>query len=110
MPGFCSSISNNIDCVFGHNADFSGNPDPNDTNGLQTNGELWIGTTALNAGGTHVNVGNIVSPGGTITVGYSSPNITVDLAGGSTGVDSFAMQTGTSPVVPTAAGLVTFNG
>jgi len=34
----------------------------------------------------------------------------VSLAGGGLAVDSFAMQTGTSPVVPTALGLVTFNG
>lgn len=34
----------------------------------------------------------------------------VTLAGGSTGVDSFAVQAGTSPVVPDGAGLVTFNG
>jgi hypothetical protein len=54
--------------------------------------------------------GSITSPLGTITVGYSSPNITLDLVGGSTAVDSFAMQTGTSPVVPTVAGLVTFSG
>jgi hypothetical protein len=47
---------------------------------------------------------------------FNSAEFTVDangfvsLAGGGLAVDSFAMQTGTSPVVPTAAGLVTFNG
>lgn len=34
----------------------------------------------------------------------------VSLVGGSVGASSFAMQTGTSPVVPTAGGLVTVNG
>ncbi len=34
----------------------------------------------------------------------------VSLIGGGAAVDSFAMQTGTSPVVPNGAGLVTFNG
>lgn len=34
----------------------------------------------------------------------------VSLAGGGQAIDSIAVQTGTSPVVPTAAGLVTFNG
>jgi len=112
MPGFASSVSNNIECVFAANADFStaNNSEPNDTNGLVTNGKLWIGSTALNAGGTHINVGSITSPNATITVGYSSPNITLDLAGGTIDVDSFAMQTGTSPVFPNATGLVTFNG
>ncbi len=73
---------------------------------MTTNGELWIGSTA----GRHVKKGSITSPNGTITIGYSSPNITLDLAGGSIGVDSIAVQTGTSPIVPTAAGLVTING
>lgn len=47
---------------------------------------------------------------------FNSTEFTVDgngfvsLIGGSLAVDSFAMQTGTSPVVPTVAGLVTFNG
>lgn len=73
---------------------------------MTTNGELWIGSTAL----PHVKKGAITSPMGTLTVGYSDPNITIDMAGGSTGIDSIGMQTGTSPVVPTGAGLLTFNG
>lgn len=54
--------------------------------------------------------GSITSPLGTITVGYSSPNITLDLAGGGAAIDEIAVQTGTSPIVPTAGGLVTING
>jgi len=94
--------------LVGKNADFTQDVGPNanssESNGLVTNGQLWIGATSTNAGGTHINVGSITSPNGTLTVGYSSPNITLDLAGGTTGVDSFAMQTGTSPVLPNAAG------
>ncbi len=47
---------------------------------------------------------------------FNSNQFTVDangfvsLAGAGLAVDSFAMQTGTSPVVPAATGLVTFNG
>lgn len=47
---------------------------------------------------------------------FNSAEFTVDasgfvsLAGGGLAVDSFAVQTGTSPVVPTGAGLVNFNG
>lgn len=79
---------------------------------MDTDGQLWIGSTASDRpnNGGHVRLGFITSPLGTLDIDYSSPNITIDLAGGSTGVDSFAMQTGTSPVVPTIAGLVTFNG
>ncbi len=73
---------------------------------MTTNGELWIGSTAAR----HVKKGSITSPNGSITIGYSSPNITLDLAGGQEAIDSIAVQTGTSPIVPTAAGLVTING
>lgn len=80
MPGFVSSISNSNEAVFANNADFSGSTDPTELNGLQTDGDLWIGSTAVNAGGTHINVGNITSPLGTLTVGYTSPDITLDVA------------------------------
>lgn len=98
------------DVVYANNADFStaGAGGGSASNGLQTNGQLWIGSTATNAGGTHVNVGQMTSPLGTLSIGYSSPNITIDLSGGSTGIDSIAVPNGTSPVFPTAAGLLTF--
>lgn len=87
MPGFLSSISNGEEIVFAENADFSGNVDPSQANGLQTNGQLWIGTTTPNAGGTQINVGTITSPDGSVTVGYASPNITLQVAGGTTTVE-----------------------
>lgn len=84
MPGFSStsSVGNNTNCVFAYNGDFSGSAQASDANGLQFNGQLWIGTTVVNPNNTHINVGRILSPGGTITVGYTSPNITLDLVGG----------------------------
>ena len=93
--------------MYADNVDFTG---VTRTNTITTNGQLLIGASSANAGGNHINVGLLTSPSGTLTIGYSSPNITLDLAGGSVGVDSFAMQTGTSQVIPTAAGLVTFSG
>jgi len=42
---------------------------------MTTNGQLWIGATAAR----HVRLGSIVSPSGTINVGYSAPNITLDV-------------------------------
>lgn len=99
--------------LVGKNADFTQVDGPNaassESNGLVTNGKLWIGSTAVNAGGTHVNVGTLTSPLGTVAIGYSSPNITLDLAGGGTAIERVALQTGTSPIVP-AAGTITFNG
>lgn len=38
------------------------------------------------------------------------PNGLVSLAGGGQAIDSIAVQTGTSPVIPTVAGLITING
>lgn len=73
---------------------------------MTTNGQLWIGSTIAR----HVRLGQLTSPNGTLSIGYSAPNITLDLAGGSTGIDSIGVQTGTSPVVPNASGLLTFNG
>lgn len=71
------------DVVYANNADFSvaGAGGGSETNGLQTNGQLWIGRTAVNVGGTHVSVGNLTSPDASVTIGYSAPNIT--LAAGS---------------------------
>lgn len=72
MAGFDNDI------CFAVNADFSQSDNQNvlEANGLVTNGKMWIGSTALNAGGTHINVGSLTSPNNSITFGYSSPNIT----------------------------------
>jgi len=101
--GGFSSITGDEKIVSADNASFDGTERDGK---LTTNGQLWVGSTAS----PHVKKGSITSPLGTLTVGYSSPNITLDLSGGSVGVDSIAVQTGTSPVLPTAAGLVTING
>jgi hypothetical protein len=95
------------DTMFARNWDFRGGFPVNPQ--VTASGQLPIGTGNTRPA-SEILVGQIVSPGGTITVGYSSPNITIDLAGGSVGIDSIAVQTGTSPIVPTGAGLVTFNG
>jgi len=110
MPGFVSSISNKNDAVFAKNADFTLSADPSSQNGLITDGQLWIGHTDANLDAQHVFVGQLTSPNNTITIGYSSPNITLDLAGGGTAIDSFTPDNGTTPVVPNAAGNVSILG
>ena len=73
------------DIMFAKNADFTqaDNQAVSENNGLITNGQMWIGTTIANAGGTHINVGSITSPDGSITFGYVSPNITAQVTAGS---------------------------
>jgi hypothetical protein len=78
------------------------------TGNAGTSTETWTIQRTQAAG---VSAANIVG-----LAAFNSAQFTVDangfvsLAGGGEAVDSFAMQTGTSPVVPTGAGLVTFNG
>lgn len=94
------------------NLNFDHTAGPPHTGVYASNGDLAIGSTAdPNIAAVR---GQIVSPGGTITVGYSSPNITLDLAGGSLAIDTITVDNstvpGTNPVLPTAAGNVTITG
>lgn len=104
------------DVLVGKNADFSQADAPNsqssESNGLVTNGDLWIGSTALNAGSTHVNVGNITSS--SLTIGYSSPDITIETNGGGSPIEQVTVDNstlpGTNPVLPTGSGNITITG
>lgn len=101
------------DVLVGKNADFSQASAPNSTssesNGLVTDGKLWIGSGVLNVGGTHINAGSITSPMGTLIIGYSSPNITIDIDTAGPVLTQIVVQAGISPVTPTA-GSITING
>lgn len=75
MAGFDNDI------VYAANADFTraDNQVPSETNGLITNGQLWIGRTAVNAGGTHIDVGTLTGTSGiTITNGAGTIAIAVN--------------------------------
>ena len=72
---------------------------------VMTNGQLLIGKT--NSGAV---AGSLTSTGGTITVTPGAGTLNIDLAGGTVAVDSFSPDSGTDPVVPTAAGLVNDKG
>jgi len=76
MAGFENDVG------FSKNYDFTAadNQNTSEANGLISDGQLWIGSTAKNIGGTHINVGGLTSPNSTILIGYSSPNITLDTA------------------------------
>ena len=68
-------------------------------------GQLPIGT----GGSPAIEVGLITSPLGTIDIGYSNPNITIDLMGGGIGIQEFNVDVGAN-VVPTVGGIVTVTG
>jgi C1q domain len=97
MAGFANDV------VFANNGDFSiaGSNKGQIANGLLTNGQMWIGTTSTNAGGTHINVGSLTSPDSSITISYSSPNITL-VANASGGL--LHTLTGNSGVATASAG------
>ncbi len=48
---------------------------------MDTDGQLWIGATASDRAdnGGHVRLGQLTSPLGTMDIGYSAPNITMDV-------------------------------
>ena len=77
MAGYFNGVVNAKNADFTQTNPFSAD----ESNGLVADGELWIGSTATNAGGTHINVGQLTSPDGSITIGYSSPNITLQASG-----------------------------
>lgn len=76
MAGFRNS--GNIDVLFVDNVDFTGAAIPSPT--ITTDGQLIIGSTAA----PNLKIGAITSPTGTVTIGYSSPNITLDVPGAGT--------------------------
>lgn len=77
MPGFANSPTGET-IMWVDNVDFSGAVIPTTT--VTTDGQLLIGSTAT----PHIRVGTLSSPDSSITVGYSSPNVTIQVAGGST--------------------------
>lgn len=89
--------------MFADNVDFSGSATPAPQ--ITADGQLLIGSTAA----PNIRPGTITSTGGTIDVTYSLPNINLEVDASVIGVLEVNLQTGTTPIVPTA-GAITFNG
>jgi len=66
-----SSVTGDETIMFADNVSFDGTQRGGK---VTTNGQLLIGATAS----PHIKVGSLTSPNATITIGYSSPNITLD--------------------------------
>lgn len=71
MAGFSNDI------MYADNVNFAGGK----TATVLTNGELLIGDTSS----PHIKVGTITSPDSSVTIGYSSPNITLIVSGSTVG-------------------------
>jgi len=107
MGGFSTVTGDPIGCVVtADNVSFDGT---RRGGALTTNGQLLVGSTVL----PHIRVGTITSPLGTVSIGYSSPNITIDVTGGANPIEKVNVDTttgaGTNPVLP-AAGAITVTG
>jgi hypothetical protein len=74
MPGF-TGVTGGESIMYADNCSFDGTER---TGAMTTDGQLFIGATAA----PHIKKGVLTSPGGTISIGYSSPNITLDVSGG----------------------------
>lgn len=106
MPGFQRDTTGATDqnVVYADNYDFSGSSAPRPK--VSATGQLPIGTGASPA----IAVGNITSPLGTLTIGYSNPNITIDLKGGGVAIDQIQVQTGLTPITPDGNGQIILSG
>lgn len=82
-----SSVTGDETIMFADNASFDGTQRGGK---MITNGQLWVGATSS----PHVKLGGITSPLGTLTIGYSSPNITLDIPGGGFTVQHLTADTG----------------
>lgn len=107
MPGYSidSSGVTTQNIVYADNVDFTGTPIGGVTRQVTANGQLLIGNSVF----PNIRTGTITSPLGTLSIGYSAPNITLDIVGGAVAIEKIALQTGTTPVVP-SGGIITFNG
>ncbi len=72
--------------------------------GVASNGQLPIGSIGS------APVLNTLTAGTGVTITNGPGTITVGLTGGGISIDSIGTQTGTNPITPTGAGLVTING
>jgi hypothetical protein len=97
MAGFKS------DTVYADNVDFTGSSLP--TPQVTANGQLLIGSAVA----PNIRVATL-TPGPGVNITNGAGTITIGLTGGGTSIDSIAVQTGTSPILPDGSGLITING
>src|SRR6185295_17349275 len=88
--------------------DYTTNPQPGQPGIITANGQLLIGSI-----GSFPNIamsaGNIVSPNGTVTIGYSFPNITIDIFGGAQAIERLTGNTGVATPISNNINVITEN-
>ena len=99
MAGFANDATGQ-EVVYANNVDFTGNT--NVVGQFTANAQLMIGSTAS----PHIQMGTITSPLGTVTIGYSSPNITIDVAAGTGVVETLTGNSG-GAIAPVAGNINT---
>ncbi len=77
MAGFDNDI------VYAKNGDFTGASTVSESNGLISDKQIWVGSTATNVGGTHINVLTL-TPGAGVTLTQAATTLTVGLTSGGT--------------------------
>jgi|SRR6185295_4438528 len=102
MPGFDSDPpsqgGSGGGTLYATNVDFTGSSLVSGTPQMVSNGQLLIGSAST----PRIRVGTLTSPLGTISIGYSAPNITLDLAGGSVAVEQVTLD-GAQTIVPSGS-------
>jgi hypothetical protein len=94
------------DVMLAKNVNFN-NTGPKPHLGIITaGGQLLIGSGGIPA----ILAGSLISPLGTLTIGYASPNITLDITGGSKAIESILLQDGSTDITPDVNGEVSFVG
>ncbi len=101
------------DTIFGTNFNFSGGTPPNDRlPSMLLDGQLLIGSTALNAGGTHCNIGTLIGGSG-ILITNGPGTITITNTGGMgpvTGTTTLVGNTGSATQVGGVINVVGMSG
>jgi hypothetical protein len=82
--GFANGI------LFANNVDFNNDPEIGIHATMIANGQLLIANVAF----PNIRVGTLTSPNNTIVIGYSAPNITLDVSGGAVAVEHLTGTTG----------------
>lgn len=90
MPGFDSDIVGGGGTLYATNVDFTGSSFTQGSPQITSNGQLLIGSAVT----PRIQVGTITSPLGTISIGYSAPNITIDISGSAQAVEHLTGNTG----------------